>query len=275
MAITTLDGLIDALANGRQKLPFGKTANLGTQTVGLASSFWGVAGLPGAGTLHSGAATVCNNTTVGGLNYTNPVGGAKTHLAKLAVVAGGVQSYEIHDRLAHRFSLSGIITTAQAVDLDLLAMAATSNLAERKGKDDYSGVQWWLEWSTATGSTAVTATVNVTYNDGSSGNVAVSLAASMSAGRMVPIVSAVAGLYIRDVNTVTLSATTGTAGLFGVVATLQRTEMFVASANQQAIFDWAALGFPVVYDSSCLFFIGITSAVTTQAPSGAVTLVQG
>lgn len=274
MAIDSLDALVDAMANNRQKIPFTKTSNIGTQVVGGSSSFFRIAGFPAAG-LGFGSVETFDNTSTGVIPFTNPTGGMKTHIAKIAVSAGGAGSYEIHDRLAQSQSLSGTSTSLQSISgLDLATLAATKNIGERKGRSDYAAVQWWLEWATATGSTAVTATIAYTDQNGTARTTTVAIPASTAAGRMIQIIPN-AEQYIKGITGVTLSATTGTVGSFGVVATLQRTELFTAVANQQVVFDWAALGLPVIYDSSALFFIAITSAVTVQAPSGAITLVQG
>ena len=173
----------------------------------------------------------------------------------------------------HMGGLSGTVATAQTVGIDLSANLGTSNLDARKGDANYSDVQWWLEWYTATGSTAVTATVNVTYNDASSGNLsAVSLAATRPASFMAPLNSyipaAQSGLYIKAVNSVTLSATTGTAGSFGVTATKPRMTMPLPLANKTEVFDWAALGLPEILNSSCLFGLVLTSQTNTGSLRG-------
>lgn len=175
---------------------------------------------------------------------------------------------ELHDRLMHMGGLSGTVTTAQTVNLDIDANLATDDLGARKGDANYSDVQWWLEWYTATGSSVVTATVNVTYNDGTSGNLtAQSLAATRPASHMIPlnglIPAADSGKFIRDVNTVTLSATTGTAGNFGVTATRYRGALFLPIANARWTADWAGLGIPEIGNNSCLFAIMMTSTTST------------
>jgi hypothetical protein len=168
----------------------------------------------------------------------------------------------------HMGGLSGTVTTAQIVNLDISANLATDDLGARKGDANYSDVQWWLEWYTATGSSVVTATVAVTYDDGTTGNLtAQSLAATRPASHMIPlnglIPAAAAGKYIRAVTSVTLSATTGTAGSFGVTATRYRAANFLPLANARFTADWAALGLPEILNNSCLFAVMLTSTTTT------------
>ena len=138
---------------------------------------------------------------------------------------------------------------------------------------------WWLEWYTATGATAVTATVGVTYNDGSSGTLSAALAATRPASFMLPlnglIPAAASGKYIRDVDTVTLSATTGTAGNFGVTATRPRMTLPLNVANKMEVADWQLLGLPEIYNSSCLFPLVLTSATSSGTLRGGGKLIHG
>jgi hypothetical protein len=176
---------------------------------------------------------------------------------------------EIHDRLAHMGGLSGTVITAQTVGLDLATLACP---ADRLGAADYSDVAWWLEWYTATGATASNATVNVTYSDGSTGNLtAVAVGGTaMAASRMIqlnPLNTNV--LSIKGINSVTLSASTGTAGSFGITATRPRAAMSTGGvANVQQTFDWAQLGLPNIPNNSCLFGLMMATATTTGAIFG-------
>lgn len=141
-------------------------------------------------------------------------------------------------------------------------------------------MQWWLEWYTDTGSTAATATVNVTYNDGSTGNLTgISLAATRRASFMQPlnglIPAAAAGKYIRGVNTVTLSVSTGTAGNFGVTATRPRVSLGCPVANNKWSADWASLPLGEIPNSSCLFPLIISGATSTGTIRGSGKLAHG
>lgn len=269
MTISTRDQLINAMANNSSRIIFDK-ANITSQTANSFASLWRATGQPGQGVI-PGAAAVCNNTLTGAVQFTQQTSPATSYLGIMeAMCSNAGSTLEIHDRLMHMGGLSGTVTTAQTVNLDLDANLSTSNLDARKGDANYSDVQWWLEWYTATGGTAVTATVNVTYNDGTSGNLtAVSLAATRPASHMIPLNSMIpaadSGKYIRDVNTVQLSATTGTAGSFGVTATRYRAGLFQPVANARFTADWAGLGLPEIPNSACLFCIQSTTTTSTGA----------
>lgn len=164
--------------------------------------------------------------------------------------------------------LNGTLTSGQTANVDVHANIGTSNLDARKGDANYSDITWWLEWYTDTGGTGANATVNVTYDDGTSGDLtAIALAATRRASFMQPlnglIPSAASGKFIRDVNTVTLSISTGTAGSFGVTATRYRAALYKPLANARFTADWAGLGLPEVPNSSCLMLIQLAGTTST------------
>lgn len=279
MTISTRDQLIDALGNNSSRLVLDK-ASLSNTAAGQFHSLWRATGQPGQGAIPTSAAA-CHDGLVGSFQFSQQTAPATSYLGWMnALVANSAMTVEIHDRLCHMGGLVGNVATAQNALLDLNALLASENLDARKGDANFSDVQWWLEWYTDTGSTAVTATVNVTFNDGSSANLSgISLAATRRASFMVPlnnfIAAADSGKYIRDVNTVQLSVTTGTAGNFGVTATRPRAILPCPLANKQEVFDWAQLGLPEIFNESCLFPIVICSTTTTGAVRGGGKIVHG
>ena len=272
MTITSRDGLIKALGNNSSRFILDK-ANITSQAAGTYVSLWRATGQPGQGAIPA-ATAVCNNTTLGGMGFSQQTSPATSYGSYMEVAtSNSAMTVEIHDRLAHMGGLVGNVATAQTVSLDLSTLGATNNISNRIGDTNYSDVQWWLEWYTATGATAVTVTVNVTYNDGTTGALAsASLAATRPASFMlslnVLIPAAASGKYIRAVNTVTLSATTGTAGSFGVTATRPRMTLAAPIANMKFIADWAQLGFPEIFNEACLFPIVLTSTTSTGTVRG-------
>lgn len=279
MAITTRDKLIDALGNNSSRFVIDK-ASIANAAAGQYHSLWRATGQPGQGAI-PGAAAACDHTLTGAMGFTQQTAPATTYGGFAnAACSNSAVTIEIHDRLAHMGGLSGTVATAQTANLDMDALKSGSNLTKRMGDANFSDIQWWLEWYTDTGSTAVTATVNVTYNDGTSGNLTgISLAATRRASLMIPlnglIPSADSGKFIRDINTVTLSATTGTAGSFGATATRPRMTLPLSLANKMEVFTWADLGFPEIFNSSCLFPIEIASTTSTGTVRGGGKLCHG
>ena len=279
MTITTRDQLINAMCNNSSRLVIDK-ASLSNAAAGQFHSLWRATGQPGQGAI-PGAAAVCSNVLMGAMQFNQQTAPATSYLGILeGLCSNSATVLEIHDRLMHMGGLNGTLTTAQTANVDIGANLATSNLDVRKGDANYSDIQWWLEWYTDTGGTAVTATVNVTYNDDTSGNLTgVSLAATRRASFMQPlnglIPSADSGKYIKDVNTVTLSATTGTAGSFGVTATRYRAALYKPLANARFTADWAGLGLPEIPNTSCLMLIQLAGATSTGTVRATGKIIHG
>lgn len=266
MAIANVDALVNALGNNSSRIVIDK-ASLSNAAAGQFFSLWRATGVPGQGAI-PGAAAVIDNTLLGAMNFAQQTAPATSYLGWLrAYTANATMGVEIHDRLAHMGGLNGTLLTAQTVNVDVTG--AGSNMAARRGDANYSDVSWWLEWYTDTGATASNATVNVTYDDASTGNLAViAVGGTVRAGRMIQLIPAVAGRFIRQVNSVTLSASTGTAGNFGVTATRLRSAIDTFIANKAETADWAALGLPEVHNSSCLFPLVLCSTTTTGVVRG-------
>jgi hypothetical protein len=271
MTISTRDQLIDAMGNNASRLVIDK-ASLANAVAGQFFSLWIATGIPGAGAA-PGAAANPTSATTGAFGFANQTAPATSYLAWLAVQCSlSASNLEIHDRLAHMSGLSGTVTTSQGA----LSLVTNSPGADRLGDANYSDVRWWLEIYTALGATGVNATVAVEYNDGSTGNLAaIALGATPRAGRLYPLISAVAGKFIRAVTGVTLSATTGTAGNFGITATRSRTSVSAPLLNKTEVFDWAQLGLPNIPNDSCLMMLMLCATTSTGIVRGQVKIAHG
>lgn len=281
MTIANADQLINSMGNNSSRIIIDK-ASLSNWAVGNYYSIWRATGQPGQGAI-PGAAAVCSNALTGAIQFTQQTAPATSYLGIFeAVQPNASVTLEIHDRLAHMGGLSGTTTPgAQTVAIQLDTSGGTSNLSARKGDANYSDVQWWLEWYAATGATASNATVNVTYNDATSGNLtAIAIGGTaIQATRMIPLNSLIptadSGKYIMRVNSVTLSASTGTAGSFGVTATRYRAAVFMPVSNARFTANWADLGLPEIHNSSCLFGVVIANAVTSGVIKGTGKIIHG
>ena len=276
--ITNRDQLIDALANNSTRIVIDK-ALIANAAAGQYHSLWRATGQPGQGAIPTAAAN-CNQSTTGGMRFSQQTAPAKSYLAYLeAASSNSAMTLEVHDRLMHMGGLNGTLTTAQTVGIDFNGVTA-DNMAERIGDADYSDIQWWLEWYTDTGATVATATVAVTYSDGTTGNLTgVSLASARRASFMQSlnglIPAATAGKFIRAVNTVTLSASTGAAGNFGVTATRLRGSLFMPIANAKFSADWASLPINTIPNSACPFIVVLASTTSTGALRGGGKIAHG
>lgn len=277
MAIANLNDLVAAMAGPASRIVLDK-ASLANQVAGRMCSLWRATGQPAQGAIPTTAA-VCTNATTGGVQFTQQTAPSESYIGQIAVNgSNSAMSWEIHDRIAA--SGGGVlnVTTAQTnIACDLNALAPS---ADRIGDPTYGDVQTWLEVYADGGATASNATINVTFNDGSSGNLStLAVGGTIRAGHMFSLdalrTTAQQGLNIRAVNSVTLSASTGTAGNFGITFTRPRAYVPTQVANLSQTYDWAALGLPGVPNGSCLQFMVIPSTTSSGTLRGGGKIIHG
>jgi hypothetical protein len=116
------------------------------------------------------------------------------------------------DRLSHQGGLSAIVTTPQTTNLPTAALTRYTD-----GVGVWAGIQIYA----TLGTTATTFTVSYTNSDGVAGRTSIATNIGSSAfnvlGIVLPIPLQEGDKGVRSVESVTLAATTGTAGSFGVV----------------------------------------------------------
>lgn len=277
MTITSISGIASALGNNSSRIILDK-ASVASQVAGVYCSMWRATGTPGQGAIPTTAA-VPTSATLGAVSFANQTAPATSYLAWLfANSSNATTTLEIHDRLAHIGGFSLVSITSQAVTgMDLSTLAPS---AARIGAANYSDLQWWLEVYAAGGATASNATINVTFNDGSTGNlntlaVGGTIAASRCYGLGALRTTAQQGLYIRGINSVILSASTGTAGNFGFTVTRPRTVLPLLAANKTEVADWAQTGQPEIANDACLFPMIIGPNTTSGTLRGGGKIAHG
>lgn len=276
MTITTRDQLITALANNSSRILIEKAAPTASMAAALLYSYWRSTGAPGQGAIPTSAA-VPTTSTAGAIDFTQQTSPATSYLAWLGTTVNVNSSIEIHDRIAHLGGLVLNVTTSQTVTgLDLSTLAPS---AGRLGATNYSNGQWYLEVYADGGATASNATINVTYNDASTGNLtAVAVGGVLRIGRMIsltPLIpSADQGKFIRGINSVILSASTGAAGNFGFTYLRQRAIVFGLS-NFSTVSDWAQLGLPEIANGACLQLLASPSSATSASIRGQGKIAHG
>jgi hypothetical protein len=175
---------------------------------------------------------------------------------------GATGVYYFIDRLSHQGGLSGIVTTAQTTNLPTAALTRYT---------DGVGVMIGLTIYTVIGGTAATVTASYTNQAGVSGRTtavqAIGGSGNSSAGRMIFLPLQAGDTGVRSVESVTLAATTGTAGNFGV--TLFKILGAVCSDNVQAL-SWNDIitggfigGIPEFSDTTHLSLMGIFNNTTS------------
>lgn len=271
MAITTEDGLIAALANG-ERFPFHK-ASATAEGAGTWHSLWKVAGFPPAGAnpplFSAGSGYIPTRTTTGAFPFNNPTNDA--YLAKLGVQGATVGTLIIYDRL---WACSGFNTTT------LTAQNVTTPGSLTAARDPNNGldVEPWFEVYTAPGAT--TATWTITGVD-SAGNTGVTWtythpANAESVGQMMPCVNGGTAVNrgIRQVTSLTCSASSGTAGDVGITLLRRLAEIPITLANIGNIQDAIALGLPYVADDACLAMMVMCSTTNTGVMNGQLVIAK-
>lgn len=257
--------MFDALANNSSRFVLDK-ASIANQTANALSSLWRATGQPAQGGIPGTTPAIPTKATLGAIDFTNQSSPATSYLLWVLLYSGNSGgAVEFHDRVAHMGGLVLNVTTSQTITgLDLSTLGL---VAARRGATDFSDLQWFLEVYSDGGATASNATINVTYDDASTGNLnVVSVGGTLRAGRMIPLTPLIPiaqqGRKIRGINSVTLSASTGTAGNFGFTCTRQRTGIPFGLAATPSKLTWQD-GSAEVPNDSCLMIV-INCATTSS-----------
>jgi hypothetical protein len=254
MAVTTMDGLVAAIAAGQS------VQTLETSITTVASSFfslWTAPGNPGAGaTPASGAGAAPTNATAGAIPFTNPGGSNTAYLAKLGAYASQIETLLLVDRLVHTAGLSGTVITAQTVSSTAITRNYPGGTANANGL--------WIEVYGALGATGATATVIYTNQAGATTQSGTAtIPASAKVGALYPVSLASGDYGVRAVTSVQLSISTGTAGSFGVTLTWSLASIVVMLAGTGQALDYAGLGLPVVQSGACLGYYVLCNATAS------------
>lgn len=258
-----------------QNIYFFKDARIGNgaataSVAGNYTSLWMYNGAPSSGNnTIPGASAICNRMTTGSMYQSDPV---LNRLYLLGVVAGSLSAGTLilYDRLVHMGGLSGTTITPQAVSSSALTRYSGSNSV---------GNQMFVEIFTPVGATAVS--INATYIN-QDGNTAVTPSASIGgvglqeATRIIPLRLATGDTGVRSVDRVILSATTATAGNFGVfighpLAVLPISTVAVGTVRDM-IFGVPSI--PQIEANACLTWMWLANGVTAPQIYGELRIVE-
>lgn len=260
MALTR-DKMLAAIAAGG-KLPIYKSS-VANMAAGYICSLWRATGSPNwAQGAIPGAAANPTGTLAGGINlptFTSTTG----RIYKFAPVGATANTWKLYDRIGHMGGLNGTTLTSQTVSL-----AIATPLSSGRCRSDMLDVEWYVEIYTDIGTTAANLTVTYTdVNDASGKTIVLSGFAGASplnrAGRCVPLIPT-DGIQIKSVQSVTLSASSGTAGSFGITARVPKAQVGQLLANVAPPgTDGVSIGLPEIKDSACLEMVAICSTTST------------
>lgn len=268
MAYTSLDHIATLLPGQHKRFLQNSITAKGAGTFAslrAASGFPGGAVNPAAGSA-GGTAYTAGGSVPGAIPWSS-TSGKSTNLARMTAAGSTSGTLILYDRLWACTGFSGTATTAQAV-------SSFPGLPTRaSGGTD---VEAWLEWYTSTGSTAANATFTYTNQAGATGRtVTAALTASMIAGQMLPLGLASGDSGVRVPTSVQLSASTLTAGAFGITLLRRIAEIPLASPNVPTTLDLFDMGLPTVPDDACLYMMVLCSATSTGVISGNLSLIAG
>lgn len=172
------------------------------------NSMWTYNRFHGSGDAPGGTARTCTSATAGAIPITNAGGGREKYIIGTAFGSTCIGSYIFYDRICDISGLNATTTTAQAF----------TGVSDTRYSG--AGVQAWVEIYTIIGTTATTLTISYTNQDGTSGRTskAVVFGGSMrrEVTRAIPIPLQDGDTGVQSVQSVTVLATTGTAGDFGI-----------------------------------------------------------
>ena len=238
-----------------------------TVVAGRINSLWTTAPLAGVAPT---VPVVPTNFTPGALPFVN-----SADVQRIAQIeASGVSRNMviICDRLSHQAGLNATVTGAQTTNLPTAALTRYT---------DGLGVMAALEIYTAVGTTVTTANISYTNELGVAGRASQLTAFGGTGFReaviFIPMSVADGDRGVRSVENVTVTATTGTAGNFGVTLFRPLFAFPVLVSGQQMLFD-SVLGMcgnmPQALNNACLFALIIPSAGTSGDISATINIIR-
>jgi hypothetical protein len=276
-AVTDLSDMVNRLTGGNSGTPeniwFFKSARIAgaaatAPIAGRPQSLWKFDGFPGPGSNPTTVA-IPDNTTQGGLLQTDPGGGREKWLVNFfatGLVAGTVILY---DRILHIGGLSGTTTTAQTVGGTLTRYT--------DGKGNFA----FAEIYTAVGATATTIKLSSYTDDAGNASQVGPLVVFGGTGfneatRAVFLPVAAGDNGIQAIASVQVTATTATAGNFGVTIghPLAYAVIDAAGVGGWRDFTTGMPGLPEVQTDACLAMLWIPNTTTAPEITGAVSFIE-
>lgn len=241
-------------------------------------SLWKLGNVPVAGSnppaYTAGSGYIPTRATTGALNYTLPAGGQETRIIQGAIVGGTVGTLYVYDRL---WACSGFNTTT------LTAQNVTTPGTLTAARDPLNGLDVWPFGEVYTAPGATTATWTLTGTD-AAGNTNRTWtythpANAESVGQMFRFFpgggSPAATMGIRQVTSLTCSASSGTAGDVGITLLRELATIPLMNTNIATMMDYAQFGRTVVYDDACLALKVLCTTTNTGLIQGRLFLGQG
>lgn len=275
--VTGLDDAINKATGGASGTPetlwFAKGLRVGgaaaaATITGTQTSLWQYDGCPAAGAAPTTVA-IPTRATTGALGQADATGGRTKRLRGIAVsnnAATGV--LVMYDRLLHIGNLDGTSTGAQTVG---------GSITRNTGG---VGNEIWIEIFTQIGATNTVGTVSYTNQAGASktGTVIGGVGGTnfREAQRFIPVQLAQGDTGVQGVTSITLTASTTTAGNFGVVIARQVAMVHLPLAGTGGMVDYVT-GIPVlpsIDTGACLSWYIISGTTSNPELFGSVCMFE-
>jgi hypothetical protein len=240
----------DQLTAGLRAQPYQfMKPSVAAKAVATYSDLFDIAGIPSAGVTPTIAGLAYNNASAGAIPVGNNVVNKECFLEALSGFSQNICNLILIDRLVGWGGLNGTTVGVQALGAIALPRYTSGD-----------GVMGYLKFWTGTGATGQVATVLYTNELGISGrSTTVAIPNSPANGQVLPIPLIGADKGMRSIQSVSLPATTGTAGNFGAVLGVP----LASVSGQYFQLNWLDLGMPKFLDGACLSFIELCSTTTT------------
>lgn len=271
MAITSLDGII---AGVKPPQFFTKSGSNNTVT-GKPYSFWGIAGVPGAGSYDTTLAGIALSSTSGLVNgqipYYNAAAGKQMYLARAVGLSSASGIMFICDRLWHSGGLTITSTGLQTVN------SATWPARDNNGTINGEGILIGVESSTTLGAATPTFTMTYTNSAGTGSRTATNqtpTSSAATAGNFFMMALQAGDIGVKSIQSFQMSASyvSGTINLvaYRVLAVLEQ-----PVSNLGVSADPVTGGMVKLYDGTVPFIIQLPGSVANVRISGQLIYTEG
>lgn len=276
-ALTDLSDLINRQSGGNNGNPdnlfFYKVPRVGGATavspvINRDHSLWQYEGMPSGGATPT-IAQIPTRTTIGAMPFTAPIASQEKFLISAGITSTVAGIYVLYDRLFHIGGLNAAITTDQPIQGSTALTRNTEGIGNIAFYEIYSQI----------GTTSATLTMTYTNQSGVAGQVStinIGGTGFREATRMQRIPLASGDTGIRVIEKIALSASTGTAGNFGITLVQPISWQSMSSPGVMGWRDYTTglPGIPSIHPNACLSYIFRGGVATAPDIFGCLAFVE-
>lgn len=276
-ALSGLSDLINRQSGGNNgnpdnlffhKVPRIGVASAATPVIGRDQSLWQYEGIPSGGGVPT-IAEIPSRSTIGAMPFTAPIASQEKLLISAGITSTVAGIYTLYDRLFQIGGLNAAITTDQPIQGSTALTRNTEGIGNIAFYEIYSQI----------GTTSTTLTMTYTNQAGVPGRVStINIGGSgfREATRMQRIPLALGDTGIRVIEKVALSASTGTAGNFGITLVQPISWQSIPSPSLMGWRDYTTglPGIPSIHPNACLSYIFRAGVATAPDIVGCLAFVE-